>query len=104
MDLLKSFLRCKFFLFFFFFSSLINGHDAEIQSLHETPGCENRTTQRAVFQAALGKLQNSRMPVSGGFTVRSDPLFVSFLSSFFKKEIDPSDFSPCIKQETIINL
>lgn len=32
------------------------------------------------------------------------PPFLSVLLSFFKKEVDPSDFSPCIKQETIINV
>lgn len=81
-----------FFFFFLFFFSLINGHDAESQSLQEPPGCESEAP-RAVSHAA-------RMPVQKDSSeVRLFPL-----PSLFKKEVDPIDFSPCIKQETIINV
>lgn len=87
----------KFFevqvFFSLFFFSLINGHDAESQSLQEgPPGCESEAP-RAVSHAA-------RMPVQKDSSdVRLFPL-----PSLFKKEVDPIDFSPCIKQETIINV
>lgn len=35
----EKFFEVQVFLLFF---SLIYGHNAEIQSLHETPGCENK--------------------------------------------------------------
>lgn len=42
----------------------------------------------------------ARMPVQKDSSdVRLFPL-----PSLFKKEVDPIDFSPCIKQETIINV
>lgn len=77
MGLLKSFLRCKCFFLCFFFS-LINGHDAESQSLQEgPPGCESEAP-RAVSHAA-------RMPVQKDSSdVRLFPL-----PSLFKKEVDP---------------
>lgn len=40
-----------------------------------------------------------------GFRKMHHPFHLSVsVLSFFKKEVDPSDFSPCIKQETIINV
>lgn len=49
-------------------------------------------------------------PAPGGSRVAIGCLFVSesplhsLFLSFLQKEIDPGDFSPCIKQETIINV
>lgn len=45
MDLLKKFFGASFSLLFF---SLYE-HDTEIQSLHETPGCENKAKTRGCF-------------------------------------------------------
>lgn len=48
-----------------------------------------------------GRLCGSRMPVCFRKFHRS---FHALFLSFLQKEVDPSDFSPCIKQETIINV
>lgn len=62
MDLLKSFFEVQVFLLFF---SLIYGHNAEIQSLHETPGCEHKIETPGLFSTQPGgKLRDSQMPVS----------------------------------------
>lgn len=70
MDLLKSFFEVQVSLFCF--SSLIYGHDAEIQSLHETPGCENKTKPRGCPPAPRGSCVAVGCPfVSESFTVLS---------------------------------
>ena len=48
-----------------------------------------------------GKLCGSRMPVCFRKSHRS---FHALFLSFLQEEVDPGDFSPCIKQETIINV
>ena len=100
MDLLKRFSRCKSLSFVFF--SLIYGHDAEMQSLHETPGCENKTKtpKGCFFHQPRGKLRDSRVPVSESFTILST--LCSSLSSRRKLILVIS--AQCIKQETIINV
>ena len=57
MDLLKGFLRCMFISLFFF--SLIYGHDAEIESLHETLGCENKNKTKNPKGCFFPQLQGS---------------------------------------------
>lgn len=65
-----------------------------VKTKYKTQGClpnspgGSYVTVRCQFQKDASYLQ---------------PPLVSSLS-FFKKEVDPSDFSPCIKQETIINM
>lgn len=76
--------------------------NAEIQLLHEIPVFQNN---RGLFSSSSGeatrqsdasfrKICHAFWPYGGLF-----PLLF-----FFKKEADPSDFSPCIRQETIANV
>lgn len=76
----EKFFEVQVFLFLFF--SLICGDNAEIQSLHETPGCENKTKNpKGCFSKwPPGKLHDSRTPVSERFIVPSI-LCSPFLSS-----------------------
>ena len=60
-------------------------------------------TQRAVSASSPGSC-DSRVPVSDRCVVPSALSLRPSSSLLFKKEVDPSDFSPCIKQETIINM
>nr|KAF6507780.1 ras responsive element binding protein 1 [Rousettus aegyptiacus] len=80
---------------------------AEIQSLQETTGCENKT-KNPEGSSSSKQSQGSYVTVRCQFQKDSSYLQPSVrlfpLRSFFKKEVDPSDFSPCIKQETIINV
>lgn len=89
---------CYCFVFVFVF--LFNGHNAEIQSLHKIPGCENkRKGPMGLFpKQPLGCLLESDADF------RQIILRASLSSPLFPREVDPDDFSPCIKQETIITV
>lgn len=100
MDLLKSFLRCKFLSFVFslwFMNTMLR-----FNHYMKLPAVKTRRKPGAVFPTSpQGKPCGSRMPVCFRKSHRSlHALFLSFL----QKEVDPGDFSPCIKQETIINV
>lgn len=102
MDLLKK-LRCKFSLLLLFcFCFLLNGHNADIQSLHKISGCE--TKQRGpvglLSKQLCGSFVNPIPASDRSSCVRLFPL----LSFFKEKNVDPNDFSPCIKQKTIITV
>jgi hypothetical protein len=60
---------------------------------------QNRKTLSGCFPNSSREAPNSQMPASDKFVPPS-----SLSSPLFKKEVDPSDFSPCIKQKTIINV
>lgn len=98
MDLLKK-IEVQIFsfvvLFCFCFCFLFNGHNADIQSLHKISGCESDERPHGVIRAVL-----RRRPVSDSIlhSSLSSPLFLQ------EKKVDPNDFSPCIKQKTIITV
>lgn len=86
---------CCFVLFFVF----VNGHN--IQSLHKVPSCEtNQKGPTGQFPKQLRGSSANRMPVSDIIlhSSLSSPLFLQ------EKKVDPNDFSPRIKQETIITV
>lgn len=99
MDLLKK-IEVQIFsfvvLFCFCFCFLFNGHNADIQSLHKISGCESKR------EAPRGNPRGSAAETA----FRLHAALVSFLSSLSsrKKKVDPNDFSPCIKQKTIITV
>lgn len=71
----EKFFEVQVSLFCFF--SLIYEHDAEIQSLHETPGCENKTKTRGCF---------SHQP-PGEAVWQSDARLFQKVSPFFARSV-----------------
>jgi hypothetical protein len=78
-------LRCKIFL-------LVNEHDAEIQSLlnWKTPGWGKK------IKSSSGAVSEQLQGSSRQSDASSRQIHLTFLSSFFKKELGAIDFSSCI--------
>lgn len=105
MDRLKKNLRCKFFLgfvvivlFLFLFFSLM---DTTLRFNHYIKYLAVKTKQKGPMglfpKQPLGCLESDA-------DFRQIILRASLSSPLFPREVDPDDFSPCIKQETIITV
>jgi hypothetical protein len=100
MDLLKKIeVQIFSFLLFFVFSlmdtMLIFNHYIKYLAVKQT-----REAPRGVIQAALQKLRESDTDFRQ-IILRSSLSSLLFLQ---EKKVDPNDFSPCIKQKTIITV